>query len=77
MQRKIVTTSQQGSAVTLLSPYEQTTNRLAAIVASVSKAKDCVCLFGDVGAGKSVFRCATRLLANAPSQRPASAERKS
>ena len=56
MQRTCATASQYGSSLTFLSPNERTTNTLAAYLARGADVKDCVCLYGDVGAGKSVFR---------------------
>ncbi len=45
------------SAFHILAPLEQSTQKLAAILAGDARTGDFVCLYGDVGAGKSVFRC--------------------
>lgn len=37
---------------------ETATQRVAQLLAAEAQAGDCICLYGDVGAGKSVFRCA-------------------
>ena len=45
----------------ILAPLEQSTRRLAAILAEDARRGDCICLHGDVGAGKSIFRwCLSR-----------------
>ena len=46
----------------ILAPVEQSTRRLAAILAADARPGDCICLHGDVGAGKSVFRCGPGLV---------------
>ena len=42
----------------LIAPTEAATQRLAGLLAVDAKPGDCICLYGKVGAGKSVFRCA-------------------
>lgn len=42
--------------LSVISPTEQSTNQLAALIAKRAIKGDCICLHGDVGAGKSVFR---------------------
>lgn len=46
-----------GEQLRLLAVSERATSRLAALLAEERRAGDCYCLFGDVGAGKSFFRC--------------------
>ena len=41
----------------LFAASEEHTRRLAQLLAEGSQAGDCICLYGDVGAGKSFFRC--------------------
>lgn len=45
------------NAFHILAPLEQSTQKLAAILAGDARTGDFICLYGDVGAGKSVFRC--------------------
>jgi hypothetical protein len=61
-QRMCATASHKTSTRTFLSPTEQSTIRLAAYLAKEAEVKDCICLYGDVGAGKSVFRYLMGLL---------------
>lgn len=61
-QRMCATAAHKNSTRTFLSPTEQSTNRLAAYLAKEAEVKDCICLYGDVGAGKSVFRYLIGLL---------------
>ena len=42
----------------VIAPLEQGTKGLAVILAGDARVGDCVCLHGEVGAGKSVFRSA-------------------
>ena len=44
------------SSVSLVSPTEHTTQHLASLLAQRATLGDCFCLYGDVGAGKSVLR---------------------
>ncbi len=50
--------SADSTAFHILAPLEQSTKKLAAILAKDARQGDCICLHGDVGAGKSVFRWA-------------------
>ena len=49
---------QQSSQIRLLAPTEAHTRRLAQLLAADIRQGDCICLHGDVGAGKSFFRWA-------------------
>ena len=51
------TTAAAASQQRLLAPTEAATQRVAECLASKLHAGDCICLYGSVGAGKSVFRC--------------------
>ena len=48
--------SADSTAFHILAPLEQSTRKLAAILAKDARLGDCICLHGDVGAGKSVLR---------------------
>ena len=43
-------------ALSMVSPDESSTGALASVLAQTARQGDCLCLYGDVGAGKSVFR---------------------
>jgi hypothetical protein len=51
----------QGQALAAVAPTESSLQHLADLLASVARRGDCICLYGRVGAGKSVFRCAPGL----------------
>lgn len=51
-----------GPALVAIAPAETSLQCLAAILASVCQSGDCICLYGRVGAGKSVFRYTTTLM---------------
>jgi type II secretory pathway predicted ATPase ExeA len=44
------------AAAVYLAPAEEHVQQLAALLARDRRAGDCYCLYGSVGAGKSVFR---------------------
>ena len=48
--------SADSTAFHILAPLGQSTRKLAALLARDARVGDCICLHGDVGAGKSVFR---------------------
>ena len=50
--------SADSSTFQVIAPLEQGTKKLAVILAGDARVGDCICLHGDVGAGKSVFRSA-------------------
>ena len=52
-------TSADSNTFNVIAPLEQGTKGLAVILAGDARVGDCVCLHGEVGAGKSVFRSAT------------------
>ena len=54
--RRVSTTAGSRTTYGFTAYEESATQRLAALLASDLRAGDCYCLFGDVGAGKSVFR---------------------
>lgn len=62
--------SQSTNTIQILAPLEHSTGRLAAILAKSARAGDCICLHGDVGAGKSVFRSVTNTQIPFPARLP-------
>jgi hypothetical protein len=53
--------AQKGFEICFISPTESSTGALASMLAQTARTGDCLCLYGDVGAGKSVFRWFLRL----------------
>ena len=45
-----------GQQLEVIAPSEPSLQHLAALLASVARPGDCICLYGRVGAGKSAFR---------------------
>jgi len=52
--RRVNAASQQ---LRVIAPTEAATQRLAELLAEHARPGDCICLYGQVGAGKSFFRC--------------------
>lgn len=54
--RKVASVASNRKPYCFVAPRESATQHLAALLAGDLRAGDCYCFFGEVGAGKSVFR---------------------